>query len=270
MEDFQTLSERIGSNFYATNNVNSSDVVEFIDRCGVADIGVSINCVNIIKKGLIDKFANGILNGHAGDLPKYKGNAPLAWAILNEEKKIAVCIHRMVPSELDSGLIISKRILKLKHNERIENLLNWVNSQVPDLMVESVDKISKNCNFFLEDPAKKKDLGFRCYPRKPEDARIIWTKKQKEIVNLINASSEPYSGAFCYLNDNKMIIWRAELFFDKEKYFAVPGQVSEINQEKGYCTVITGKGKVKLTEVEYEGKRLFPSEIIKSIRLRLT
>ena len=95
---------------------------------------------------------------------------------------------------------------------------------------------------------------------------LIW----KNILRLINASSEPYSGAYCQYNNVKFIIWRAELYDDHEVYCGVPGQVSYVNQNENFLIIITGKGKIKVTEVEYEGLRTYPNKIIKSIRKRLS
>jgi len=84
----------------------------------------------------------------------------------------------------------------------------------------------------------------------------------------INAFNKPYSGAFCYFNDKKMIIWDAEIYEDNENYCAFPGQVSKI-LNTGEVIVITGKGKLKINLIEYENFIGKPSVIIKTIRTRL-
>ena len=61
----------------------------------------------------------------------------------------------------------------------------------------------------------------------------------------------------------------AELYKDFEKYYAVPGQVSKIDYNDGAIIVITGKGKVKITQIKYKNNILIPTEVIKSIRVRL-
>jgi methionyl-tRNA formyltransferase len=67
-----------------------------------------------------------------------------------------------------------------------------------------------------------------------------------------------------------MTIWRAELFDDEERYLAVPGQVAAIDAQSGGVVVICGSGKLRLTEIGYQGARCAPASVIKSIRKRLT
>ena len=75
------------------------------------DIAISINYSGIIPSKVIDFFPQGVLNAHGGDLPRYRGNACQAWAIINGEKEIGLCIHKMIGGELDSGDIIAKDYL---------------------------------------------------------------------------------------------------------------------------------------------------------------
>jgi UDP-4-amino-4-deoxy-L-arabinose formyltransferase/UDP-glucuronic acid dehydrogenase (UDP-4-keto-hexauronic acid decarboxylating) len=103
----------------------------------------------------------------------------------------------------------------------------------------------------------------------PEDGKIDWKDTNENVIRLINASSEPYSGAFCEYEGEKMIIWRAELYEDDENYLAISGQVAEIKHDSGNVVIITGQGKILLQEVEYKGKRSKPNNFIKSIRKRL-
>jgi methionyl-tRNA formyltransferase len=87
-------------------------------------------------------------------------------------------------------------------------------------------------------------------------------------LRLINASSEPYTGAFCDYDGQKIIIWDAELYDDKEVYLSMDGQISKINSD-GSIVVICGQGKLKIKEIEMNKTRTIPSQIIKSIRKRL-
>ena len=106
-------------------------------------------------------------------------------------------------------------------------------------------------------------------PRIYTDNRINWDNTNIEIIRLINASSFPYEGAFCFLDKLKLIIWDAEIFDDNENYLALPGQVSSI-QKDGSIIIISGKGKVKINLIEADKMKMRPKEIITSIRKRLT
>jgi len=84
-------------------------ITSFIERLSdKPDIAVSVNHNAILGMEVLEKFSLGVLNAHGGDLPRYRGNACQAWAIINGEKRIALCIHKMTPGELDSGEIIER------------------------------------------------------------------------------------------------------------------------------------------------------------------
>ena len=109
--------------------------------------------------------------------------------------------------------------------------------------------------------------ALRCYPRKPEDGKIYWNQSNENILKLINASSEPFSGAFAIYKDNLITLWRAKIIEDKEKWVGIPGQITAVNSEG--VTVLTGNGKLTITEVEYQGERINPNKLISSLRDRL-
>jgi methionyl-tRNA formyltransferase len=268
-EDFKVLAEKHNSKFIHTAKINEGNIIEKIRSLGNIDLAVSINYSGVIAQEVIDLFKIGILNAHGGDLPRYRGNACQAWAILNGEKKIGLCIHKMIGGELDSGNILARDYFKLEMNSRIGEVYEWFNIRIPELMLEVVLKLQANSNYVLEEQSKDISVSLRCYPRHPEDGKINWTDTNENIIRLINASSEPYQGAFCFLSDEKVIIWRAEAYEDKEPYLAVPGQVCEINNKSGHVIIACGKGKIKLLEIQIDSQRSVPSNFIKSIRQRL-
>lgn len=267
-EDFRDFAMSINAEFISSAKINSEEVKSLFKKVGKLDLGVSINYSGIIPQETMDYFKIGILNAHGGDLPRYRGNACQAWAIINGEERIGMCIHKMIGGELDNGDIIAKDFYPINLNTRIGDYHEWSKICIPKLMIESIEKLKNNPNYILETQSKNPKDALRCYPRKPEDGKIDWNSSNINIIRLINASSEPYSGAFCYFEEKKMIIWRAELYDDGEIYLAVSGQVAEINTD-GSIIVITGNGKIKITEIETEGFRGKPNNIIKSIRKRL-
>lgn len=91
-----------------------------------ADIAVSINYTGIIPQSIIDLFPLGILNAHGGDLPRYRGNACQAWAILNGEDNIGLCIHKMLGDELDSGNIIVRDYFPIDYRTKVTQVWEWM------------------------------------------------------------------------------------------------------------------------------------------------
>lgn len=269
VKDFENLAAGIGAKFICTSKINSLEIIEEIKSLGKIDIACSINYTGIISADVLKLFELGILNSHAGDLPRYRGNAVLAWPILNKEDRIALCIHSMIGGELDSGPIISRIYKKININTKIKELYDWVFKETPELFLQSVEKLKNAPGYVLEIQSKDSSKALRCYPRLPEDGLINWSHSAENIVRLINASGDPFPGAFTYLENEQVIIVDAELYEDNEIFLGVPGQVCE-KLNNGCVIVLTGNGKLKLNKVRNinSGAIIEPILLIKSTRQR--
>jgi UDP-4-amino-4-deoxy-L-arabinose formyltransferase/UDP-glucuronic acid dehydrogenase (UDP-4-keto-hexauronic acid decarboxylating) len=263
-EDFGALAEQWSIPF-----ARGGRIIEHISflRQFPADIAVSINYTGVVPQEVIDLYPLGILNAHGGDLPRYRGNACQAWAILNGEKQIGLCVHKMIGGELDSGDIIARDYLSIDPTVKVTRIWDWMASRTPELMMEAIEKLAIDPGYILERQSKDPKDALRCYPRRPEDGRINWDKSALDVLRLINASNKPYAGAFCEYEGEKLIIWDAELVDDDEIFCAIPGQVTKIG--KGYLEVACAEGKLRLLSIEFRSLVSTPDTIIQSIRKRL-
>ena len=132
--------------------------------------------MDIINQDTIDLFKLGILNAHGGDLPRYRGNACQAWAILNKENRVGLCIHKMIGSELDSGDIVERDYLSINENTKITQIHEWIDLRVPELFIESLKKLKKNNHYVLEVQSKKNEDILRTYPRSLKMEKLIGVK----------------------------------------------------------------------------------------------
>lgn len=264
-EDFKRLAERFGVAFLQTPRI--SEATQAIGSSG-ADIGISVNYPGIISQNVIDLFPHGIFNAHGGELPRYRGNACQAWAILNREERIGLCIHKMVGGELDSGDIIVREYLPIDITTKVTHAWEWMARRIPDMFLQAVEQLARNPDYVLEVQSKNPADALRCYPRKPEDGRIDWNQSAEDILRLINASNKPYAGAYCEFEGEKMIIWDAELVVDDENFLAVPGQVTKIGD--GFIEVACRTDKIRITKAEMDGKEENPNIWVRSIRKRLS
>jgi UDP-4-amino-4-deoxy-L-arabinose formyltransferase/UDP-glucuronic acid dehydrogenase (UDP-4-keto-hexauronic acid decarboxylating) len=269
--DFKALAVSRSVPFLHSARINSPEALEVIEKAGPIDIGISINHPGILSQQVIDCFSHGVLNTHGGDLPRYRGNACQAWAILNGEPLVGLCVHRMAGGELDSGDILARARLPLQESTRVSEIHTWMTNQIPGLVVKAVEALEADRAFFIERQSDNPDDALRCYPRRPEDGRIDWTRPALEVVRLVNASSEPYGGAYCLLDGEPLVIWRAERLIDGELFCAMPGQVASFRRPDGALAVCTGAGKILIREVTYRSERMdHPGDLIHSLRARLT
>ncbi len=263
-DDFRDLAAGLSVPF--ANSAKILDYRAFLRDAG-AEIAVSINYSGIIPSEIISLFSLGVLNAHGGDLPRYRGNACQAWAILNGESRVGLCIHKMIPGELDNGDIIARDYLPINLKTKVTSVWDWMVRRTPGLMIEAVDHLASDPGYFIERQSTDRQDALRCYPRRPEDGRIDWSKSADAVLRLINASSRPYAGAFCDLEGTKVIIWDAEPLDDGEIFCAIPGQVTAIGEI--HVDIACGQGKLRINEIESEGQVSPPSRLIRSIRKRL-
>jgi methionyl-tRNA formyltransferase len=167
--------------------------------------------------------------------------------------------------ELDAGDVISRKAIPITEKTYISDILKQAAKDVPLLYESALRKVFKKTNAF---EVKGSLHGLRCYPRLPEDSQVNWNESAKKICRLVRASSEPYNGAYSFLNGEKIIIWKASIYKYKEKFLAIPGHVVGIHKETKTIQVACGEGMLEIQEIEYKGNKIAPAELIKSIRVR--
>lgn len=256
-DDFRALAKEARASFFLTSRLDKPEIIQEIKG---SDIAVSVNWVSIFTQEQIDCFKVGILNAHMGDLPRYRGNACPNWAILNGEKEIVISTHLVEAGQLDCGRIIVQDRLEIAQTTYIGDIYAWAETSVPNMFVKALSLLQQDTGYKLKYTDAFDAESFRCYPRRPEDSKIEWGSCAEKIHRLIRASSRPFSGAYGFLDGERITIWKAELYGDNEHYAAMPGQICEVRQQ--YFVVATGEGKLKIMEWECRAT-------IKTIRQRL-
>lgn len=266
-EDFRQLAEQLGSSFHHTKQINSPEIVSEIRRLS-PKLAISINWKTIIGEEVLNSFEYGILNSHAGDLPRYRGNAAPNWAMIHDETEVVFTIHQM-DNGLDSGPIVLQRSIPLTPETLIGDIYDFARNNVPNMFVESIDGLQSGeiePTPQPDDPRK----AVRCYPRIPKDSEIQWEKSAAFLDRLVRASSEPFAGAYTWLDSEKLTIWRAHPEIPEKTTVGSPGQIAELRPDTGTVAVLTGNGFLVLEEVETATRgRCEPTDVITSHRTRL-
>jgi UDP-4-amino-4-deoxy-L-arabinose formyltransferase/UDP-glucuronic acid dehydrogenase (UDP-4-keto-hexauronic acid decarboxylating) len=266
--DFERLADTTGAGFLQAQDLNRSDVVAQL-RGASAEVAVSVDWVNLIGPAACAAFPRGILNAHGGDLPRYRGNSPVAWAILNGESAIGLTIHQMDPYQVDAGPIALKEHFPLTERTRIREVFDFIEAAVPRMYREAVDRLAQGTLTLTPQPADPGQV-LRCYPRLPSDGLIEWGKSAVYLCRLVRATSEPFEGAFTHLRGDRVTVWRARATGWSMPSLAVPGQVVSRDTVSGEVTVATGEGLLVIEEIEVSGgERPKPTEVIRSSRERL-
>ena len=157
----------------------------------------------------IPKF--GCINVHASLLPKYRGAAPIQWAVLNGDKVTGVSTMYM-DKGMDTGDIILKEEVKIGEDETTGELWERLSKIGGELLVQTLEKLEKGTA-----PREKQSEDFTVAPMlSKEMAKIDWeTKTAQEIKNLVRGLN-PIMGAFTYLNGKKIKFWKVAIASKEE------------------------------------------------------
>ena len=265
--DFELMAKKLGVEFILTEKINSSDIIDLLKGKN-PEIGISVNWKTIIGQRFINCFPNGIINAHAGDLPRYRGNAVPNWAIINGEKKVVLSLHLMTV-ELDAGPIVLKKHFTMTDKTYISEVYEFINNNLPEMFLKAVKGFS-NKTIKQKNQPDDPSVSLRCYPRIPKDGEIDWNLSAIQLDRLVRAVSEPFDGAYTFFENQKLIVWKAHEEPLLYPVIGIPGQVTERRSETGEVIVLTGEGFLVLEEIEIigEGKKK-ANEIIKTMRTRL-
>ncbi|WP_419742883.1 methionyl-tRNA formyltransferase [Paraclostridium dentum] len=203
------VAYKFNLNLYEEKNINDQNFLNKIKSLNL-DLIVCVNFDQILKKDIINLPTIGCINTHASLLPKYRGRAPLNWAMINGEQYSGVTVH-FIDEGIDTGDIILQEKIKIDEDDYISDLLNKVKNTYPKIVLNAIQSL-KNNNINLIKPDLSK--GFYVNKRTKDDGKIDFSKPSKDIINFIKAISKPYPGAFLYNNNKKIIIWRARLDYN--------------------------------------------------------
>lgn len=261
VDDFELLAKELAVPFQIIERIYPDQVVSTYG----ADVAISCNFPTVIPSSFIQSIPLGVLNLHGGDLPRYRGNACQAWAILNGEKSMGLCIHRMDGGELDSGEIMLKHHHPINETTRVGELTDWIYQRGPVMFEEVFKILSVDPKYKGEQQEHSKAL--RCFPLQPSDFKLNMNGGTLKFLQTVNAGSEPYAGAFCSYEEKKLIVWRVSRVTIAYQTKAVPGQLWPTANG---VLVFVGDGWVKLEDITYDGIRCNPSEVLRNLRKRLT
>ncbi len=218
----------------------------------------------LIDTKINDSLKLGLVASHFSLLPKYRGFAPLQWAIINDEKETGVTLFLIQEGKVDSGKLISQKKVPVMSDDYAAEL----NVKLTDCAIEMYLELFRNFESGKIKLTEQNEADATyCCKRTPEDGKIDWNKSSAEIYNLIRALAHPYPGAFCEYKGETFHIRKAvKGEIDKQFYSGrIPGRVISI--EKNSIEVLCGSGSVKILEWENKvtTKINFPSEIVKSL-----
>jgi methionyl-tRNA formyltransferase len=213
------------------------------------DIIVVVAYGKIVPPPLLSLPPLGCVNVHGSLLPRYRGAAPIQWALINGEEKTGITTMLM-DEGLDTGDTLLTEEVAIAEEDNAYTLSQRLSRVGASLLVKTLEGLQNK----MIKPAPQSGQATYAPPLKKENGRINWSLPAREIFNLIRGTY-PWPGAYCYLNGEKLHIIKAEADHDCTK-----GPVGRIEQISGTdIRVSTGAGTLAITEVKPEGKKIMPA-----------
>ncbi len=191
----------------------------------------------------------GSFNLHASYLPKYRGAAPIQWALINGEQKTGLTTFKLA-EKVDTGNIYLQKVVEIFPEDDFGTLHDKLSELGADLVLETVDLIEsgkfelKNQDDSLATPAPKITK---------EICTINWNKNANEVNNLIRGLS-PHPAAFFIFKEKVIKVYEAEVVYRDDLY------PFEIVQSKSELIIGCGKNAIKILQLQQEGKKRMSTE----------
>jgi methionyl-tRNA formyltransferase len=216
---------------------------------GTPDVLLVVGWTQLLKEELlaIPKVALGF---HASLLPKYRGRAPINWALIHGERETGNTLIVLAPGA-DVGDIVAQRTIPIGDDDDCATLYGKVAATEVEILSDVLPLIAKG-----RMPRRKQDESKATVmpKRRPEDGLIDWTRPSRALYDWVRALTHPYPGAFTFFEGRRVFVWCAALPAPGESVPArsVPGTLAR-SLESGPL-VATGDGWLHLISVSRDGE----------------
>ena len=239
---------------YQPVKVRDSEVIAQLAQIK-PDVIVVVAFGQIIPREILELPAYGCVNVHASLLPKYRGAAPIQWAVIDGEKTSGVTTMRM-DAGLDTGDMLLKREVALAPDETGGSLFDKLSSVGAELLLETLDKLEKGGIT----PVPQPEISPTAYAAmlNKKMGQIDWDMSAVRIERLIRGLT-PWPSAYTHLDGKTLKIWKASVGEEKTGSTGqTPGTVCGVTKDR--IAVQTGEGILYISELQLEGRKRMTAE----------
>lgn len=210
------------------------------------DVIITLAYGQIVPQGLLDIPPLGCLNLHGSLLPKYRGAAPIQYALMNNDKVTGMTLMKMV-KEMDAGEMYAKEEVEIAPNDNSTSLFKKMGEAALKLILKELPTILEGK---LKGVPQDESLVTFAPSIKPEEEKLDLCKSKEELHGYIRALSE-VPGAYLYLEGLKFKIYRSEIVSDET--LGEIGGIVKADKKGLYLQTINGV--LALLDVQLEGKK---------------
>jgi len=225
-----------------------------------ADVAVVVAYGRILPATFLNAFSNGAINVHFSLLPKYRGAAPVNWAIVNGENETGVTTMKM-DEGLDTGDILLQRSTAIGSDETAIALMERLSVVGAELLSETLRELDS-----LKPVKQDTDLASLAPIMKKEDGLIDWKSSATEIADRVRGF-QPFPTAYTYFQSKRLTLWQAGATESASDSFSL-GEVVEAKSNQ--LTISCGFGLLKIGELQLEGKkRMSTRDFLNGVKLKI-
>lgn len=259
--DVKAVAKAAGLDIFQPENINSPASLKYLKARG-ADIFVVVAYGQILSQEVLDIPRIFSLNIHASLLPKYRGAAPVNWAVISGERSTGVTIIRLI-RKMDAGPVLLQRAIPVTEEDDAVTMEEKLRVFGAELLLEALQEVEGKTYRLMEQdetlvvaaPKLKKDCGL-----------IDWEKPASRIHDAIRGCL-PWPGAFTYYKGKRLKIYKAEV--TQEAIFPAGLKCGGVLVDKREMVVKAGKGGLVIRELQLEaGKRMSAGDFIHGHKIK--
>jgi methionyl-tRNA formyltransferase len=245
---FDEIAARVGATLVETSDINTGQTLEAIGALDPELIFV-VGWSQIARAPFLALAREGVFGMHPTLLPRHRGRAAIPWAILSGLAQTGVTLFEIVDATADSGSIVGQVVLEIGADETAETLFERVSDAHVELIREYVPQLlTRSAPRLPQDPSRASSWP----KRTPADGIIDWATRAPYLYDWVRAQTRPYPGAFTFLGDEKVVVWRAR---PVDADAAAPAGTIVAARPEG-PVVACGEGALLLEEVETRAEEL--------------
>ena len=225
---------------FAPPNVNDDEWYERISALQ-PNLIFSFYYRHLIRTRILDLPKLGAYNLHGSLLPKYRGRAPINWAVLHGETETGATLHAMV-ARPDAGDIVDQERVPIGPQDTAQAVFAKVTAAARVVLERQLENLLAG-----RAPRRPQDDAQATYfgGRRPQDGRIDWRREAMAISNLIRAVTHPYPGAFTEIDGRRLFVWWARPLATGH---GLPGEILSAAP----LTIGCGRGSIEVAEWQWQ------------------
>src|SRR5919108_1561929 len=245
---FDDVASRLRADLVYTEDVNDEQTLNVLRKLEPELVFV-VGWYQLVRQPFIALASEGVFGMHPTLLPRHRGRAAIPWAILSGLARTGVTLFEIADPTADSGAIVGQIVVEITPDDTATTLYDRIAEAHVDLIREYVPRLIAGTA-----PREPQDpLRASSWPRRRlEDGIIDWETRAPYLYDWVRAQTRPYPGAFTFLGEEKVIVWRARPI---ELEQAAPAGTIVAERPEG-PVVACGEGALLLEEVETSADEL--------------